>query len=160
MSSEMVPIRSVKQYFNEFIVKGLEGKTKVQEIDMIDIRAKILDSFRREVFGQIIFKIGPEAAEMTTDDLADLEPVHNILVQAFRKWRRFCILCSEHGLGSFFRLDDLKNILEDQSSVMVPDMEVDVTGEVPEDTVVVDEETLQPVENDEMETVTDGNETT
>lgn len=143
--NEMVQIRSVKQYFNEFIVKGLEGKTKVQDVDIVGIKQKILDSFRREVFGQIIFKIGPEAAEMTADDLADMEPVKNILVQAFRKWRRFCILCSEHGLGQFFQLDDLKNILEDQSSVVVPDMEVDVTGKVPEGTVIVNEETMEPV---------------
>ena len=36
--SDMVQIRSVKQYFNEFIVNGLKGKEKVQEIDLIDIK--------------------------------------------------------------------------------------------------------------------------
>ena len=153
--NQMVQIRSVKQYFNEFIVEGLKDKTKVQEVDMITIKQQILDNFRKEVFGQIIFKLGPEAAEMTTNDLADLEPVKNILTQTFRKWRRFCILCTEHGLGQFFQLEDLKNILEDQNTVTVPDMEVDVTGEVPEGTVIMDEETMQPVEKPVEENVTE-----
>jgi hypothetical protein len=93
---------------------------------------------------------------MSTEDLADLNGVQNILQQAFRKWRRFCMLCSEYGLGSYFQLEDLKRILEDQTTVQVADPEeVDVTGQIPADTVIVDEETLEPVTE---EASTDGNE--
>lgn len=132
--TEMVQIRSVKQYFNEFIVTGLKGKTKVQEVDLIDIKAKILKAFQQELFGQIVFKLGPEAAEMKPDDLADMDGVQNILQQTFRKWRRLCILCSEHGLGSFFRLEDLQDALKDGpgSTVTVPDLEEDVTDKLDE----------------------------
>lgn len=134
MSQEMLPIRSVKHYFNEFIVKGLKGKTKVQEVDMIDIKAKILKAFQQELYGQLIFKLGPEAAEMKPDDLADMEGVQNILQQTFRKWRRLCILCSEHGLGSFFQLEDLQDALRDgpNTNVTVPDLEEDVTDKLDE----------------------------
>ena len=134
MSSEMVQIRSVKHYFNEFIVKGLKGKTNIQEVDLIDIKAKILHAFQQELYGQIIFKLGPEAAEMKPDDLAEMDGIQNILQQTFRKWRRLCILCSEHGLGNFFRLEDLQDALKDGpgSSVTVPDLEEDVTEKLDE----------------------------
>ena len=154
--NEMVPIRSVKHYFNEFIVQNLKGKEKIRSEDLTIIKSQILDAFRKEVFGQIIFKFGPECAEMSTEDLADLNGVQNILQQAFRKWRRFCMLCGEYGLGSYFQLEDLKHILEDQTTAHIPDPEeVDVTGQIPEDTVIVDEKTLKPVTEEET---TDGNE--
>ena len=133
MSAEMVTIRSVKNYFNEFIVDGLKGKTKVQEVDLIDIKAKILQAFQQELYGQIVFKLGPEAAEMKPDDLADMDGIQNILQQTFRKWRRLCILCSEHGLGNFFRLEDLQDVLKDgPNTVKVPDLEEDVTDKLDE----------------------------
>lgn len=154
--SDMVKIRSVKHYFNEFIVEGLKGKTKIQEVDLIDIKQKILDAFKNEVFGQIKFKYGDNVKEMSMDDISNLDGIHNILEQAFRKWRRLCMLCSEYGLGSFFQLEDLKNILEDQSTVKVPDpVEVDVTDEIKDNpVVVVDEETLKPVTKEETENET------
>lgn len=140
--SDMVQIRSVKHYFNEFIVEGLKGKTRVQEVDLIDIKRNILEAFKTEVFGQIKFKYGDKIKDMSMDDIARLDGIQNILQQAFRKWRRFCTLCGEYGLGSFFQLEDLKNILEDQSTVKVPDpLEIDVTDEVKDDPVVISEET-------------------
>lgn len=131
---EMVQIRSVKNYFNEFIVNGLKGKTSVQEVDLIDIKAKLLKAFQQELYGQIVFKLGPEAADMKPDDLADMEGIQNILQQTFRKWRRLCILCSEHGLGNFFHLEDLQDALKDGpgSAVVVPGLEEDVTDKLEE----------------------------
>lgn len=134
MSQEMLPIRSVKHYFNEFIVEGLKDKKSIQEIDLIDIKAKILKAFQQELYGQIIFKLGPSAAEMKPDDLANLDGIQNILQQTFRKWRRLCILCSEKGLGNFFRLEDLQEALKDgpNTNVTVPDLEEDVTDKLDE----------------------------
>lgn len=137
--NEMLPIRSVKQYFNEFIVKGLEGKQKVDQVDLIPIKTAILKAFKEEVFGQIYFKLGDEAKTMSKDDLAKMDFVNNILTQTFRKWRRLCILCGEYGLGSFFQLEDLQNILdedstieEDPEEVVYPDTEEDVTDQLDE----------------------------
>lgn len=135
---EMLPIRSVKHYFNEFLVEGLKGKTSVQEIDILSIKGKILDAFRKEIFGQIVFKLGPETMEMELDDLADMEGIQNILENGFRKWRRFCILCNENGLGTYFHLEDLKDSLEQRimkepdPDVVVPDVEEDVTDKLNE----------------------------
>lgn len=137
--NEMLPIRSVKQYFNEFIVKGLEGKQKVDQVDLIPIKTAILKAFKEEVFGQIYFKLGDEAKTMSKDDLAKMDFVNNVLTQTFRKWRRLCILCGEYGLGSFFQLEDLQNILDEDSTVeddpeevVYPDVEEDVTDQLEE----------------------------
>ena len=141
--TEMVQIRNVKQYFNDFVVKGLEGKEKVNQVDLIPIKNAILDAFRKEIFGQIIFKLGPEAATMSKDEMANIDFVNNILVQTFRKWRRLCILCSEYGLGGFFQLEDLQHALDDESEieedpeevVEIPDIEEDVTDQLEEEPV-------------------------
>lgn len=142
--NEMVRIRSVKQYFQDFLVEGLKGKTKVQEIDILPIKQQMLDAFRKEIFGQIVFKLGPEAATMSRDDLAKLDMVHNILVQSARKWRRICILCSEAGLGNFFQLDDLRKVLEEEEEdpeevVTLPNGEEDVTDQLEEAPVYLEE---------------------
>jgi len=132
---EMVQIRSVKQYFNDYIVAGLKDVEKPTELDLIRVKNQMLDAFRREIFGQIAFKLGPEAATMSRDDLAKIDTVNNILKQSFRKWRRICILCGEAGLGSFFQLDDLKDVLNDESdnapdAVILPEDEgEDVTDQ-------------------------------
>ena len=133
--NEMLPIRSVKQYFNDFIVKGLEGKQKVDQVNLIPIKTAILKAFKEEVFGQIYFKLGDEAKTMSKDDLAKMDFVNNVLTQTFRKWRRLCILCGEYGLGSFFQLEDLQNILDEDDSpeeVVYPDVEEDVTDQLEE----------------------------
>lgn len=120
--SDMVQIRSVKQYINDFIVEGLKDIANPSEIDLIRIKRQMIDAFRREIFGQIAFKIGPEAATMSRDDMAKIDAVNNILVQSFRKWRRICIICSEHGMGNIFGLEDLRTALdEEEESSNAPD---------------------------------------
>lgn len=111
---DFIQIRSVKQYFNDFIVEGLKNNKNPTSSDILMIKQQILDAFRKEIFEQIAFKLGPEAKEMTRNDLADLEPVNNILKNSFRKWRRLCILCSEYGLGQLFNLEDLRKTLDDE----------------------------------------------
>ena len=154
---QMVQIRTVKQYFNEYIVENLKGKTKVSEVDLIPIRQQVLDAFRREVFGQIVFKLGPEAATMSKDDLAKIDFIHNILVAAFRKWKRFCILCGEYGLGSFFQLEDLQRILEEdepdpEEVVTLPDDPgEDVTDQLTEPPVIL----ATPDSSNQMQSPTD-----
>ena len=145
--NEMVQIRSVKQYFQDFIVEPLKDKKSIQEINLIPIKQQMLDAFRKEIFGQIVFKLGPEAATMSRDDLAKLDMVNNILVQSARKWRRICILCSEAGLGNYFQLEDLRKALEDEEEddpeevITIPSDEgVDVTDDLEETPVYLEEE--------------------
>lgn len=146
--NEMVQVPSVKQYFNTYIVEPLKDKKNIQELDLLKVKAQVLDAFKKELFGQIVFKLGPEAATMSRDELAKIDAIHNILVQTFRKWKRLCILCSEQGLGNYFQLEDLQRVLEEeepdpeevvelppenQNATVVdipPDVGMDVTGEL------------------------------
>lgn len=134
MAEQMVQIRSVKQYFNDFIAGPINRNELNSESGLIDVKAKLLKAFQQELYGQIVFKLGPEAAEMKPDDLADLSGIQNILQQTFRKWRRLCILCSENGLGNYFQLEDLQDALKDgpNANVTVPDLEEDVTDKLDE----------------------------
>ena len=111
---DFIQIRSVKQYFNDFIVEGLKHNEHPTTSDIVMIKQQILDTFRKEIFEQIADKIGPEAKDMDKNDLATLEPVNNILKNSFRKWRRLCILCTEYGLGQIFNLEDLRKVLDDE----------------------------------------------
>lgn len=144
-----IRIRTVKQYINDFLVEGLKGKAKVTEMDLIPVKQQMLDAFRKEIFEQIIDKLGPEAATMSRDDLAKLEKVNNILVQSARKWKRICIICSEHGLGNFFQLEDLRRVLDDENEkdpeeIILPDNDgVDVTEELEEKPVYLEKETAE-----------------
>lgn len=134
MSEQMLQIPSVKHYFNQYIYEPLKDKKNIQEIDLIDIKAKLLKAFQQELYGQIVFKLGDKAKDMDPDELANIDGIQNILQQTFRKWRRLCIICSERGLGNYFQLEDLQEALKDgpNTNVTVPDMDEDVTDKLDE----------------------------
>ena len=106
--TEKVEVPSIKQLFNRFIAEPIQknGVTWFNT-NKAEVKANLLEEFRKEIFGQIIFKLGPEAATMNRDDLANLDGVHNILKESFRRWRRLCILCGESGIP-FISLEDLE----------------------------------------------------
>lgn len=112
--SEQVIIRSVKQYFNEFIYENRSVMNN--PLDRARIKLQLLDAFRKEVFEQIVLKLGPEAANVSRDELASIEFVSNILKNAFRKWRRLCMLATDAGLVNWLSLEDLKQILEEDKA--------------------------------------------
>lgn len=111
MATEMVRIRSVKQYWNDIIWEGFKNGLKKDAI-----KSNLLDEFRREIFGQVAFKLGPEAATMSRDELANLDGIQNILHNSFRKWRRLCIVCTDAGIRGFIQLEDLKDALLDKEN--------------------------------------------
>lgn len=154
---KIIQIRSVKQYINDFIAEGLKNLTQIRDEDIISIKKQMLEAFRKEIFEQVVDKLGPEAAALSRDDLAKIDKVHNILVQSFRKWRRICILCTELGFGSYFQLEDLRDTLTDEdeaaAAVVIPDDEgEDVTDQLDEPPVYLEKagETEVPEENEDQ----------
>jgi len=135
MSENMVQIRSVKQYFNDFLVEGLKHSDKVSASDVLMIKQQILDAFRKEIFEQIAFKLGHGIDITNRDELASLEPVQNILKNSFRKWKRLCIICTEHGLGNLFSLEDLQRVLDEQEEDPQEIMYGEDSGEDVTDTI-------------------------
>lgn len=112
--NEMVAIKSVKQYFNDYVYAN---QSDIQDpMKRAKIKMQILDSFRREIFGQITMKLGQDAMTISREKLADIGFVSNILTNAFRKWRRLCILCNDAGLVNWLQLDDLQKILDEEDA--------------------------------------------
>ena len=144
---QMIQIRSVKQYFNDFLVEGLKHNEHPTSADILMIKQQMLDAFRKEIFEQVYDKLGPDAENLTLDELGSMEKVQNILKNSFRKWKRLCIICSEHGLGGLFNLEDLRNVLEDKTEddpteiVYGEDEGEDVTDQLEETPVYLNEET-------------------
>lgn len=137
----MIQIRSVKQFLKDFIVDPAEKNGNDWLIKHLDlVKSNLLNAFRKEVFEQIVDKLGPETLSMELDDLAKVPGIDNILQQSFRKWRRLCIICSEQGLGQFLGLEDLKDelmkgpegTLDGHGEVVLPNPGEDVTDRMSE----------------------------
>lgn len=79
--SEMIRIRSIKEYFNEFGVE-MVGKGKPTDF----VKAQIVDAFRREIFDQIFWKLkitDMSEAEQTPENERIVE---NIFRNSYKKW--------------------------------------------------------------------------
>jgi len=90
MAEQMIPIRSVKGYIKEFAVEAIGKKHADPDI----VKQQILDSFQKEIFGQLMMKFkNPEllAADMSKVDPETKQAVDNILSNSVRKWKRLCI---------------------------------------------------------------------
>lgn len=90
MAEQIVQIRSVKNYIKEFAIEGI-GK---QHADPQLIKHQILDTFHKEIFGQLAMKFGDP--ELLAKDISNVDPetkrqVDNILSNSVRKWKRLCI---------------------------------------------------------------------
>ncbi len=154
MAEQMVQIRSVKEFFRDFIAKPAQdnGEDWLRR-NLGMLKAQMLDAFRKEIFGQIVFKLGEETNQMSLDEVAELPGVQNILEQAFRKWRRLCILSAEYGLGGYFQLEDLRAALEidaRQVADLPVDEGVDVTDQIQNGELRVEGE--EPVTLDQLKT--------
>lgn len=112
--AEMVTVRSVKNYFNEFIAAPVQkGGVEWLRHNHLMVKEQLIEAFRKEIFGQIVFKLGPQAATISPDELTNREEIRNILQQAFRKWRRLCMLCGDMGLH-FLGVEDLEKVMEER----------------------------------------------
>lgn len=94
MSEVMVPVRSVKGYFQEYGVNGI-GKGADKNL----IREQLLDAFQKEIFGQLTMKFGDPA--LLAKDISQVDPetkrqVDNILSNSVRKWKRLCMKFAEY----------------------------------------------------------------
>lgn len=90
MGEHMVPIRSVKGYLKEFGIEAI-GKNHA---DPKLVKQQLLDTFQKEIFGQLAMKFGDP--ELLAYDIEAVDPetkrqVDNILSNSVRKWKRLCI---------------------------------------------------------------------
>ena len=79
--SDMIRIRSIKNYLQEFgndgIGKGLPVET---------VKNQIIDAFRKEIFDQITFKLRIADISQAEDNPKNREAVTNIMKNSYKKW--------------------------------------------------------------------------
>lgn len=95
MAETFYPIRSVKGYFQEFGVEAI-GKKKM---DRDLVRNQIIDSFKKEIFGQFMIHLGDP--QLLAKDVSEMDEktktkANNILSNSIRKWKRLCIVFQQY----------------------------------------------------------------
>lgn len=114
MATEMVPIRSIKQYLREFgyeaLVKNKANRSLVKE--------QIIDAFQKEIFGQIVFKYHDAAILSRPTEQIDektRDGVRHILTNARWKWKRLC--------GEFNKYRETRDLIsEDELMLRLQDI--------------------------------------
>lgn len=129
--AEMVQIRSVKEYFNEFGVNGI-GKGGRRDL----VRAQITDEFRREVFAQLMFKFKVADVNAIPDNSKTRQYADNIMKNTRKKW---------------FALQKLFNQYVETKDLLVGELKLFEDPDIDEDdAVLLDEEDAEDVaEGDE-----------
>lgn len=113
MAEVFVPVRSVKQYFNEYAVDGIGKKHADRDL----IKQQLLDAFQKEIFGQITMRyhdayILAKPEDEVPSDVK--EGVNKILQNSLRKWRRLCELFAGYKeTRMLIEERDLMQILDD-----------------------------------------------
>ena len=79
--SEMIRIRSIKEYFQEFAVDGIG---KGQPVDLV--KEQILDAFRKEIFDQIMWKLKVDDISKAEETPENHTIVENIMKNSYKKW--------------------------------------------------------------------------
>ena len=137
MSEVMVPIRSVKAYFKEFGVNGI-GKGADPKL----VKQQLLDSFQKEIFGQLTMKFGDPA--LLARDVEHVDPetkrqVDNILSNSVRKWKRLCMVFAQYReTHNLIFPSDLMVTLEDIVKTQTGENEIVETGDLDGDEVYYD----------------------
>ena len=129
MATEMVPIRSIKQYLREFgyeaLVKNNANRSLVKE--------QIIDAFQKEIFGQIVFKYHDAAILSRPAEQIDEETrigIRHILSNAKWKWKRVCAEFNKYRETRDLIYED-ELMLRLQDIVKIQESERDNPGEVP-----------------------------
>lgn len=146
MATEMVPIRSIKQYLREFgyeaIVKNNANRGLVKE--------QIIDAFQKEIFGQIVFKYHDAAILSRPTEQIDektRDGVRHILANARWKWKRLCTEFNKYlETRDLIQDDELMTRLKD--IVTIQEKERDNPDDIPIEDEAVDIQIKEEQQND------------
>ena len=89
MAEQMLTVRSVKNYIREFGIEAIGKKHADPQL----VKQQILDSFQKEIFGQLMLRFGDPALlayNIETVDPETKRQIDNILHNSVRKWMRLC----------------------------------------------------------------------
>lgn len=86
-----VPVRTIDQYWKDYVIKGLDmrwGKEKTKE--------ELVKAFREEMFGLIILRTGVEHLNTLPDTESNKRIVKNAFTQGLHKWKMLCGRCNKY----------------------------------------------------------------
>lgn len=140
-------MRSNAQIFEDIVVTGLKEHASRE-----DMRLALIDAFRKEIFGQMMFR-------MKVDDLRDApktpkneEIVTKITLQAMKKWRGMVKECNKWTQTvNMISEDDLDHIWDDDEEETEDDGYEFAEAEDPEEEEEIDEMTAEWPELSEEE---------
>jgi hypothetical protein len=101
--SDMVQIRGWRQMWNDYIAEGLNQGLKLPEI-----KRNLIEAFRKEIFGQIMFRAKVADLADIPHDLKHDEMMRSIFMQEQKKWKQLVAECRKHlATAMLIKEDDL-----------------------------------------------------
>ena len=135
---EKVTILSAAQYFDRYAVNGI-GKG----MDRMMVKKQLIDAFHKEIFGLVALRCKKRFDDIPKDgDPEAMRIAKNVIRDATKKWASLIKMFEKYRETSGLLCpDDLKIDVEEEAK----DDE-----DIPEDAVITDEHTMQPVTKEEQ----------
>lgn len=87
--SEQVIVRSVRDYWDEFVLGGLKDHKSPE-----DIRKAAVDAAFEEMYGLMKFRLKVDDLRLAQPTEKNQRKVENTAKEMFKKWNRLCSLCA------------------------------------------------------------------
>lgn len=113
--SDMVRIRSAKDFFNEY---GREAIYK-QKADRQLVRSQLIDAFHKEIFGLVAMRAKKRFDEIPPeDDPEALRIAHNVVKDITRKWKKLVDMFEMYRETSgVIKYDDISMVPEESEGL-------------------------------------------
>ena len=110
--TDQVKIRSVKEFWNDFIIDGLKKNRKEE-----DIHNALIDAFHEEMIGLMKFRLRVTDLKQAPNTKENRQKVENVARDIFKKWNALCNRCRQYGeTRNLIDPEDLKWEEEDRDA--------------------------------------------
>lgn len=127
--TDMLRIRSKDDLFEEIVVEGLK-----EHVSGNDIRLALIDAMRKEIFGQMAWRMKVDDPREAMQTPKNEEIVKNIAIQARKKWEALIKMCGKYReTANLIGPNDLQEIWNGEEEVPGGEWDGDeMTAEWPE----------------------------
>ena len=108
--SDILQIRTKEQLFNDIVIEGLK-----EHVSRNDIRLALIDAMRKEIFGQMTWRMKVDDIKEAMQTPKNEEIVKNIAIQSRKKWAALLKMCNKYReTNGLIVEDDLEHIWDDE----------------------------------------------